>query len=401
MARSLIATTSARDLQPLGTGGQQTVAAAEAIHALLLRELTPAHAALLAEPQPNTARGEIDWYAEGSGEAVPLASLPPAEADRARAALDRLSADIRALSERLRDAPSESDRFLSAMLDLALRIPDSGAIRVRDGQPVLVGWGHQHAGPGAGPATVLGHIRAAAPPGRMAILPPPVLPDAAGPKLWPWLAALAASVLMLLGAAWLLLHPPAVGEPASCALDAAGPDALAAWREANGRNAALQAQLAALVDDAGRRRLQCRPVQAAAPPPPASRDAERAQQRGGKTGKLQIILAWDDRNDLDLHVLCPNNEHIFFGHRRGCGGVLDVDANANGRTTSDTPVENVYWADPPSGTYKVVVDPFTMPAGAQSRFRVTVRQDGQPDRVVDGTANAGSRIQPVLEVQVP
>lgn len=404
MTRSLVATTSAQNLQPLGTGGQLAIGAAEALHALILRELTPAHAALLAEPQPNAARGEVDWYAEGDGEAVPLPRLPPEAAAPVRAELDRLTDDIRTVSARFRDAPAESDRFLAAMLDLALRIPDADAIRVRSGKPVLVGWGHQRTGTEAGPAAVLGHVRA--PPAPMAILPPPVLPDAAGgPRLWPWLGALALSLLLLAGSLWLLWHPPLAAEPAACRLETAGLDALDAWRDVNGRNAALQAELAALVDDAGRRRLQCRPpAQAAAAPPPSpppSRDAERAQRRGGKTGKLQIILAWDDRNDLDLHVLCPDQEHIFFGHRRGCGGVLDVDANANTRNTTSTPVENVYWAEPGPGTYKVVVDPFAMPFGAESSFRVTVRQEGQPDRVVEGTAVQGQRVAPVLDVQVP
>ncbi|MDP6233901.1 MAG: hypothetical protein QF839_06960 [Candidatus Poseidoniaceae archaeon] len=83
--------------------------------------------------------------------------------------------------------------------------------------------------------------------------------------------------------------------------------------------------------------------------------SDRVEREGGATGAVQISLAWEDRNDLDLHVFAPSGERIYFNQRRsGCGGELDVDMNA--RPTSSTPVENVVWKkDPPSGTYRVGV----------------------------------------------
>ena len=399
--RSLIAVTSSRELQALGTGGQLAIEAAAALSALLARELTSDHAALFAEPHRNEARGEVDWYAEGKGPAVPLAEVSPDAARTARAILDRLTDDIRELAGRLRAAPGESDRFLGEMLELALRLPDQGAIRVRDGRPVLVGWGHVRIGPQAAMGPVLGRVRAA--PVPMAILPPPRLPEPAGPALWPWLAALGVSFLLLVPSVWLLLHPPRGEDPRACRLDETDLAALRAWREANDRNAALRAQLAALADDAGRRRLQCRPPEPPARPvqPPPSPDAQRAEQRGAHTGRLQIILAWDDRNDLDLHVICPDNQHLYFQHRRACGGELDLDANADPRRLTATPAEHAFWADPPQGTYKVIVDPYGMRDGTRSAFRVTVRQEGRPDQTQEGIAIAGQRVAPVLEVQVP
>jgi len=83
--------------------------------------------------------------------------------------------------------------------------------------------------------------------------------------------------------------------------------------------------------------------------------SDRVEREGGASGAVQISLAWEDRNDLDLHVYAPSGERIYFNHRRSeCGGELDVDMNA--RPTSVTPVENVVWKDdPPSGTYRVGV----------------------------------------------
>ena len=402
MAATRIATTTVRELQALGTGGQRAIDAADTLLALLARELSPAHAALFAEPQADAARGVIDWYAEGSGPAPPLSTLPPDRAAAAQARLDALTGDIRVLIDRLREARGESDRFLAEMLERALHIPDAEAIRVRNDAPVLVGWGHERIGAAAAPVQVLGRARAPVTP--MAILPPPLLPAPPGPRLLPYVLALVIALLLLGGAAWLFLRPPVLlASGGSCTVAQGDLDTIGAWRETDARNATLRAQLAALSDDAGRRRLQCPPVrQAAAPPPPAppSQDAQRAQQRGGKAGKLEIILAWDDHNDLDLHVLCPDNTHIFFQHRTGCGGELDVDANSDARHVVDQPIENMYWPTPPPGSFKVVVDPFDMRVGPRSSFRLTIRQEGQPDRVISGVAQEGHRVAEVTEIQI-
>ena len=48
---------------------------------------------------------------------------------------------------------------------------------------------------------------------------------------------------------------------------------------------------------------------------------ERLAREGGKSGVVQISLAWDDYNDLDMHVFCPSGERIYFNNRKSnCGG---------------------------------------------------------------------------------
>ncbi|MGB0330046.1 MAG: hypothetical protein ACPGCU_05440, partial [Candidatus Poseidoniaceae archaeon] len=42
---------------------------------------------------------------------------------------------------------------------------------------------------------------------------------------------------------------------------------------------------------------------------------ERLAREGGKSGVVQISLAWDDYNDLDMHVFCPSGERIYFNNR--------------------------------------------------------------------------------------
>jgi len=90
--------------------------------------------------------------------------------------------------------------------------------------------------------------------------------------------------------------------------------------------------------------------------PPENDDLDqRLEREGGKTGAVQVSLAWDDYNDLDLHLFCPSGERIYFNNKNSdCGGELDVDMNV--KPVSNNAVENVVWPrNPPKGTYKVGV----------------------------------------------
>ena len=82
---------------------------------------------------------------------------------------------------------------------------------------------------------------------------------------------------------------------------------------------------------------------------------ERLAREGGKSGVVQISLAWDDYNDLDMHEFCPSGERIYFNNRKSaCGGELDVDMNV--RPKSKKPIENVVWTnEAPDGEYKIGV----------------------------------------------
>lgn len=77
------------------------------------------------------------------------------------------------------------------------------------------------------------------------------------------------------------------------------------------------------------------------------------------TGDIQVTIHWQGKNDLDLHVIDPAGEEIFYSHKESASnGKLDVDANAACGTQMDRPVENIFWPDggAPSGNYKVLVN---------------------------------------------
>ena len=86
---------------------------------------------------------------------------------------------------------------------------------------------------------------------------------------------------------------------------------------------------------------------------------DRVRKAGGQYDGVDVraSLLWNNGNDLDLHVMTPAGEHIFYGSKQArCGGWLDVDMNAGGAHTTK-PVENVRWAKgtAPPGRYKVWV----------------------------------------------
>jgi uncharacterized protein YfaP (DUF2135 family) len=68
--------------------------------------------------------------------------------------------------------------------------------------------------------------------------------------------------------------------------------------------------------------------------------------------RLRVVLAWDtDNTDLDLHVVSPDGQHVFYGDRVAQnGGALDVDV-----TTGFGP-EIYANPSPPAGVYHVYVN---------------------------------------------
>ena len=125
-----------------------------------------------------------------------------------------------------------------------------------------------------------------------------------------------------------------------------------------------------------------------APEPPTDID-RRLDDAGAVRGELTFSLAWNSESDLDLHVTCPDGGRIFYGMRRACGGVLDIDMNAGGARTT-VPVENTYFADPAPGVYGIGVRLFrSATGGAPEPFQVQVR-DGDRVIVLQGTVAPGS-----------
>ena len=113
-------------------------------------------------------------------------------------------------------------------------------------------------------------------------------------------------------------------------------------------------------------------------------------------GDIQVNLSWNAPLDLDLHVVDPFGNEVYYGARNGTptstGGSLDFDSNP-GCYIDNRDSENVSWptGHAPSGTYTVRVDEY---AGCNTTspipFTVTINARGIPQRVVTGIFPVGA-----------
>lgn len=130
---------------------------------------------------------------------------------------------------------------------------------------------------------------------------------------------------------------------------------------------------------------------------------ERLRDAGAKAGEIEIGLFWQNRNDLDLHVVDPRGERIFFGDRiSSTQGELDVDRNAScGGNVTNEPVEHVVWPPDfaPKGKYRVEVDYFQRCVpGDPTDFRVEVGAPGHY-KTIEGRISNGERFKLVHEFE--
>lgn len=105
------------------------------------------------------------------------------------------------------------------------------------------------------------------------------------------------------------------------------------------------------------------------------------------TGEVQISVSWDAPSDVDLYVVDPAGDEIFYGQRTSAsGGELDLDSNA-ACSGEDARNENVTWPDgaAPSGEYTVRVNYWDDCGESETNWVVTIRQEGQSPRSYTGT----------------
>lgn len=130
-------------------------------------------------------------------------------------------------------------------------------------------------------------------------------------------------------------------------------------------------------------------------------NSSRLRRTGAETGDVRISLLWDNRNDLDLYVIEPSGDCIFYGNTvsRVTGGMLDVDVNVRGETTK--PVENIFWPKGmvPEGRLRVFVQlyGFHEPHGMDTNYAVEIYNRGEYQRF-KGTIRGGTRPRSNIEI---
>jgi hypothetical protein len=108
---------------------------------------------------------------------------------------------------------------------------------------------------------------------------------------------------------------------------------------------------------------------------------ERVKSAGGNVeGIIRCSLSWYNYDDLDIHVIEPNRNTIYFGAKRsGTSGMLDVDMNANSGNTRQG-VENITWINKDrmkEGVYTVLINQFCKRETVDVGFEVEIEYNGE------------------------
>lgn len=108
---------------------------------------------------------------------------------------------------------------------------------------------------------------------------------------------------------------------------------------------------------------------------------ERVKKAGGNVeGVLRCSLSWFNYDDLDIHVIEPGGNHIYFANKRNreTSGILDVDMNISSGGSREA-VENITWGDKDlmeEGIYALHINQFTQRERADVGFDVEVEYGG-------------------------
>lgn len=269
----------------------EAIGTPEAVHRSLVsavrRRLTEAHARIFARPA--TVATGWAWEAEGA-KVKAFAELAPADRQALTLALGSILSDIRRVAEH-GNAP-EIERCAALLPE----VPDLGCLFAVDGAPVLAAWGFVNAD-------------AQRPPGLLARFDDgvPAMPIGRT-AVRPWLVTAAVLALLALTAGLTL---PAVATflvpaPARCRIDPADLARLDQSSLAGSDKAALEAELARLQGELGRRQLACTIPQQAPrqppdptppdPPPPPRADLPRDRWNRGDLAMLQGC--WQNTTDI-------------------------------------------------------------------------------------------------------
>ena len=100
------------------------------------------------------------------------------------------------------------------------------------------------------------------------------------------------------------------------------------------------------------------------------------------TGDVQILLGWNNYNDLDLLCTDPNGETIWYKNKKAASrGQLEIDMNVE-YPDSQEPIENIFWpaGQAPGGTYNVYVRYYKQHTSKRDTpYTVMVKHEGQVD----------------------
>ncbi len=113
------------------------------------------------------------------------------------------------------------------------------------------------------------------------------------------------------------------------------------------------------------------------------------------TGDVQVLLSWNNYNDLDLIVTDPTGASVWYKNRNVfSGGQLEIDMNVE-YPDSKTPIENIFWPSggAPNGTYNVYLLYYKQHENtAENPYKITVKHGDKTDQFTGTVKNVKEAI---------
>ena len=126
---------------------------------------------------------------------------------------------------------------------------------------------------------------------------------------------------------------------------------------------------------------------------------EKVKRAGGTVEgvALRVSLAWFNYDDLDIHCIEPNGNHVCFSNK---SNILDIDMNAGAGQTRQA-VENMRWLNAPrDGTYEFFVNNYCKRESIDVGFVIEVESAAGIETLRYERAVPDKSNQPVAKISV-
>ncbi len=416
-------------MRPVGSPAERSL---PRLQAILEREFKGKIGLRLAEPVPRADGAGIDWYTESDDQLTQLTSLHEELVDYYKKRLQSEVSVISGAAGKYEARNDQASRTTAAALRNAICHPGDdfvwlgGDVASGKATIILTAWGYEPRSSELTGSHVINRRERIFPATQQVVIDQhqPQEGDAApssgssvpasvvtSPAPRSWLGILSSmlwvlALLLPFVIGWMLLPACGVrvpfsgsyvfgfGDGAYCR-QIVDPQIEARQTEGS----ALAAELASVTDQVKTKAMQCAPVDEA----PVDEARKRITNAGVEINpnETTISLIWNNLNDLDLHIICPDGTIIKPGNRLACGGKFDIDQNAE--TITETPVEHISFGQSMMpGRYSVLVKYFLRKSPTESTpFDVILQQKGKDPVVQNGIARMQHEEQSVLEFTVP
>lgn len=398
-----ITTSPLLNMRPVGTAAERSLPRLEAI---LQREFKGRISLRLAEPVARRDGAGIDWYVDDDDPLTQLVGLPD---DLSAYYRNRLKAEIATISAAAADYEARNDpaaKATASALRNSICYPGDDNVWVQGDAPsgkatiVLTAWGYEPQSSQLTGSHII-HKRERIFPDSAQVLidqnhaaeEPGPTNAAASPQRRNWTGVLTnvlwgLAVVLPFFIGWMLLPACGLRVPFTDRYIYGWGDGAFCRQLPNPQMEAgrlqvaeLTAELGTLSSEVRAKIFQCAIASRTATPAPQDEQLIQAEGLDVDPNETSVSLTWNNTNDLDLYLVCPDGQSVpLEGARCGFRHQIDKNAGPGGPPLVSDPVEYIRWenGELQPGTYRVEVIYFknNPPSPVETDFTVALRRNG-------------------------